>query len=177
MCLWLIVINIYILYFLDAENLAHLDKVYIYSSTLIVEQETINDKILLSNEVTCNAKAYRDSIKSKNPIEVIKLLSIGVYGYEDLAKRYVRQQKNTRDNVEFDEKRSEAIERVFYRYLRLNGYPMQLIKKELSKCSSYHHNAIVCAWSKMKKQKQIEKVMAALEKQVEQVNNETAFSS
>lgn len=59
----------------------------------------------------CNSKAYRDAFKASEPIKAMRLLNIGVYGYEDLATRCVRKQKNNENQVEIVHEYTESIER------------------------------------------------------------------
>ena len=131
---------------LDSVKLSYYDQLYGFDGPMIMNDE--KGTIDLLHKVTCKSIAYKDAFRSRKPIQVVKKLWYGVYDYEELAKRCLRQQRNNVSQVTLSPKKVAAVEKEFYRYLRLEEYPGYLLKKELEDVNNYHHDAILCARQK-----------------------------
>ncbi|XP_031789040.1 uncharacterized protein LOC116417992 [Nasonia vitripennis] len=131
----------------DGALLEYYDKLYNYSGPLQMDDDS--DCVKLLHNVECNTIAYKDAFKSSKPIQLVRLLMYGIYGYEDLVTRCQKNEKETAGLQPLCKVRSESIERELYRFLRLNNYNVQLIKQELQEIDKYYHNALSCA--KLKK--------------------------
>ncbi|XP_003426022.1 uncharacterized protein LOC100678607 [Nasonia vitripennis] len=98
----------------DGALLEYYDKLYKYSGPLQIDDNS--DCLKLLHNVECNIVAYKDAFKSSKPIQVVRLLMFGIYGYEDLLTRCQKNEKETAGLQPLCKIRSEAIERELYRF-------------------------------------------------------------
>lgn len=106
--------------------------------------------VMLDRGVQCKTTAYMDAYMIGSASRFVGILSIGIYGMEDLSTRCVREQKNTTDNV-LDETITSVIEGELLQMLDAWGKDDEEVKWHIRKRRIYHHAAITSAKTKWKK--------------------------
>ena len=69
------------------------DKLYKYDGPLVFSEEL--ECIKLLHGIECKTIAYKNAFNSSKPIQVVRKLMFGIYGYDDLVKRCIKKGEAT----------------------------------------------------------------------------------
>ncbi|XP_039314845.1 BEN domain-containing protein 5-like [Solenopsis invicta] len=104
------------------------------------------NQVHLGSGVKCNKVAYEDAQNVSAPAKFVSIMSVGIWGYEHLSKRCVKQTKHVKDDrLEMSPVKVGILKSYFIKWLEKNGYRDNSRQHELQQLNVYLGRAITAA--------------------------------